>query len=239
MRRRSSIIWKISHDELQQALDESHSIVKVIQILGLNGYSGNHRTLKKRFEEEEFDFTKFEKNKKKEHSERFKKIGKLYKKPDSEVFCKNSTYVNNKSLKERLIKDHNWEYKCSECGVGDIYNDKPLSLQLDHINGVNCDNRFENLRFLCPNCHSQTETFSGKKTKLPPKKYYCKCGNEKSKQGVQCRSCKASSQFSIDWPDNDILSNLVSSLPMVKVAEKIGCSDTAVRKRCLKVGIEF
>ena len=40
--------------------------------------------------------------------------------------------------------------------------DKKLSLQLDHINGINNDHRIENLRFLCPNCHSQTETYAGK-----------------------------------------------------------------------------
>lgn len=39
---------------------------------------------------------------------------------------------------------------------------KDITLQLDHINGVNDDNRIENLRFLCPNCHSQTSTFTGR-----------------------------------------------------------------------------
>ena len=43
-----------------------------------------------------------------------------------------------------------------------IWNDKKLSLQLDHINGDNSDNRLENLRFLCPNCHTQTETYCSK-----------------------------------------------------------------------------
>ena len=62
------------------------------------------------------------------------------------------------------------EYKCSICGNNGVYMEKPLTLQLDHINGVNNDNRLENLRFLCPNCHSQTETFSGKKLKIKPSK---------------------------------------------------------------------
>ena len=43
--------------------------------------------------------------------------------------------------------------------------DNKLTLQLDHINGINNDNRKENLRFLCPNCHSQTNTFAGKNLK--------------------------------------------------------------------------
>jgi Zn finger protein HypA/HybF involved in hydrogenase expression len=57
------------------------------------------------------------------------------------------------------------EYKCVMCGIGDMWNNKPISLQLDHINGSNNDNRLENLRYLCPNCHSQTATFCGRSSK--------------------------------------------------------------------------
>lgn len=57
------------------------------------------------------------------------------------------------------------EYKCACCGNTGEWNGRPLVLQLDHINGDNCDNRLENLRFLCPNCHSQTDTFAGRNCK--------------------------------------------------------------------------
>ena len=50
-------------------------------------------------------------------------------------------------------------YKCKECGISEKWNNKPIILHLDHINGINNDNRLENLRFLCPNCHSQTDTY--------------------------------------------------------------------------------
>lgn len=52
-------------------------------------------------------------------------------------------------------------YRCEICDI-DSWNGRPLTLQIDHINGVGTDNRMENLRFLCPNCHSQTDTFGGK-----------------------------------------------------------------------------
>lgn len=65
-------------------------------------------------------------------------------------------------LKRRLLKNNLLENKCYECGQLPFYNKKVLVLQLDHINGNNKDNRLENLRMLCPNCHSQTSTFSGK-----------------------------------------------------------------------------
>lgn len=48
------------------------------------------------------------------------------------------------------------------CGIGNEWNGKPLTLQLDHINGDHSDNRLENLRILCPNCHSQTSTWGMK-----------------------------------------------------------------------------
>jgi len=52
--------------------------------------------------------------------------------------------------------------RCSECGIGPKWNGVPLVLQCDHINGDNSDQNIENLRFLCPNCHSQTDTFGGR-----------------------------------------------------------------------------
>lgn len=51
------------------------------------------------------------------------------------------------------------EIKCNECDIEEIWNGKPISLELDHIDGDKHNNRRENLRYLCPNCHSQTHTF--------------------------------------------------------------------------------
>lgn len=56
--------------------------------------------------------------------------------------------------------------KCSECKCEQVWNDKPLAFHLDHVNGCKTDNRRENLRALCPNCHSQTPTYSGRNVRL-------------------------------------------------------------------------
>jgi hypothetical protein len=65
-------------------------------------------------------------------------------------------------LKNRLVKEKILEYKCTHCGIFE-WNKKDISLQLDHIDGNNHNHKLENLRLLCPNCHSQTDTWCGKK----------------------------------------------------------------------------
>ncbi len=77
------------------------------------------------------------------------------------VFVENSSYARH-NLKRRIIEEKLLEYKCVCCGNIGEHNSQPLTLQLDHINGVNNDHRLENLRFLCPNCHTQQDTYAAK-----------------------------------------------------------------------------
>ena len=70
-------------------------------------------------------------------------------------------YRGNCYLK-RIIREYNLlEYKCSSCGISN-WNNKALTLELDHIDGQAHNCKLNNLRFLCPNCHSQTDTFRGR-----------------------------------------------------------------------------
>jgi Zn finger protein HypA/HybF involved in hydrogenase expression len=80
--------------------------------------------------------------------------------PIEDILIENSEYTTSR-LKKRLIKEGIMENKCSICRIN-IWLDKPIALELHHINGENTDNRLENLQILCPNCHSQTDTYRGK-----------------------------------------------------------------------------
>ena len=101
---------------------------------------------------------------------------------NEDLFKTDSRY-SNEAVKQRIVKDNLLEYRCSKCGI-DSWQGETIVLDLDHINGNNCDNRLENLRYLCPNCHSQTNTYKGRnknsgKTKVSDQKLltaYKKCG---------------------------------------------------------------
>lgn len=67
--------------------------------------------------------------------------------------------TSRQTLLNAIKKEGSIEYKCAICGNIGIHNDQPLPLQIDHIDGNWKNNTIPNLRFLCPNCHSQTETF--------------------------------------------------------------------------------
>jgi 5-methylcytosine-specific restriction endonuclease McrA len=88
--------------------------------------------------------------------------------PDK-LFCKNSKH-NRSVLRKTIISQKLIPYKCAICGIVE-WQGKTLSLELDHINGENNDNRIENLRFLCPNCHSQTDTYGSRNQKITESKY--------------------------------------------------------------------
>lgn len=146
---------KKTKEEIEQILDESNSLAEVMKKLGYTANRGNsYKPMKDYFQSIGIDCSKFSKDAKKNFS---------HPKFDLEcILVEDTKYTNMSRLKKRLIAANLIEYKCSKCGNSGEWMGEELILQLDHINGNNRDNRIENLRFLCPNCHSQTETFCGK-----------------------------------------------------------------------------
>jgi len=80
--------------------------------------------------------------------------------PLGAVFCERSRVFGRS--RRKYASRHLRASRCAVCGLAAQWSGMPLTLQLDHVNGIYDDNRFENLRWLCPNCHSQTATFAGK-----------------------------------------------------------------------------
>ena len=151
-----SKVYQVSDEEFKKIVAESYTYSDCLRALGLGTNGGSSTdTLKRRINELNCSIEHF--NRKGGNG----RVSAHAKYTLAEILVENSTYANISRLKERLLRETDMEYKCAICGIFE-WLDKPLSLHLDHINGVNNDHRIENLRFLCPNCHSQTSTYAGK-----------------------------------------------------------------------------
>lgn len=139
-------------------------------------------------------------------------------------------------------------YECEECGQGPAWNGKKLTIQVDHKNGKWWDNRPTNLRFLCPNCHTQTENFCAKNRVRQVAHKACeKCFSRISPRAVHCRKCRGSLHLSrncgprprkvANRPSSEELQALIDSIPMVRIGNAYGVSDNAVRKWAKGYGI--
>ena len=84
--------------------------------------------------------------------------------PLSKILIENSTFTNSNHLRKRLLKENVFEHKCYKC-LNIKWMETSIPLELEHINGINTDNRLNNLTLLCPNCHALTNTYRGKNIK--------------------------------------------------------------------------
>ena len=145
---------------MEEAVRSSFSYRQVLIKLGLREAGGNYAQIRYYIKESSLDINHF--------------TGKGWNKglkfqprpaiPIERILVENSTYQSFK-LKNRLFKEELKEKRCEECGWAEVSADGYLPLELDHINGNRMDNRLENLRVLCPNCHSLKPTHRGRNRK--------------------------------------------------------------------------
>ena len=160
-------------DELVKLVQTSNSLSEVLIKQGKSVSGTSVKILKEKLSEYEINFS-------------FLDEKRIVKKELNEILVENSTYKNSFHLLERLYKEGYKEYRCEKCGIT-RWDDKPIRLQLHHINGVHTDNRIENLQVLCPNCHTQTDNWGNKGENNV--KRCADCGCVINKRSRYCRKC--------------------------------------------------
>lgn len=145
-------------DQLKEAINVNQSFRAVLKDLGLVPAGGNYEQLKRRVVELGIDTSHF--------TGKGWNIGWKFdpRQPVSPLstLLVQDRYTQSHSLKRRLFKEGLKTPKCELCGWCERSVDGRIPVELDHINGDKTDNRLENLRILCPNCHSLQLTHRGR-----------------------------------------------------------------------------
>jgi HNH endonuclease len=151
----------IPEERLAHAIRTSRSFTEAAAKLGLKPGGGTQSSLKRRAGALDLDVSHF--------------MGQAWRRGDrrptvaarplSEVLVAGRPHRTS-ALRERLVKEGLKERRCEVCN-GTEWNGRSIPLELDHINGRRDDNRLENLRLVCPNCHAQTDTYRGRNIGVP------------------------------------------------------------------------
>jgi hypothetical protein len=135
-----------------KAVDGAASYSEVLEKLGLRAAGGNYKQLHKWAKIHDIALPQVS------GIDRTRAAREKSRLSDAEVFCENSR-ASRVALRKRI--NAHFPNRCALCGITE-WLDEPIVLHIDHINGIWNDNRIENLRRICPNCHSQTDTYCGR-----------------------------------------------------------------------------
>lgn len=236
----ASIIYSFTKEQIQEFFDTSCTYTEVLKKCNLENIGGNAKTLKKVIITYNINLLKFKSNPRPKIV--FNRIAKNMK----DILTNKISYITSGRLLKRLINEGYKSHICEKCKTT-IWNNIPVALELNHIDGDRTNNSLENLEALCPNCHAQTSNWRGrKKRKHFIVKLFCKECNDlisrKNTSGL-CRKCAASTKHREHVrkfnPSKNELEQLVHTLSMTKVGKYYGVSDNAIRKRCLLLNIKW
>lgn len=155
-------------DKLTTIVSQSSCLADVLRGFGFDPSrgAGNFRTAKRYIAMYEIDTSHFDPGKNRRSA--LARNAERVKKPIEDIISGDVvTYAGSSNLKAKLFKAGIKQRICEECGIGEEWNGKMLTLQLDHVDGDHKNNLLGNLRILCPNCHSQTITHSRKSGPTP------------------------------------------------------------------------
>jgi hypothetical protein len=147
-------LHKYTLDQLKEAIRDSSSMRQVLLRLGVAPYGGNYDVLRKSINYFDLDISHFT-------GQAWNKGQKLAPKQSIKNYLNNKVPIQSHKLKNRLLNEGYFDHQCRACS-NTRWQDQPIPLELDHINGNNKDNRLSNLRLLCPNCHALTPTYRSK-----------------------------------------------------------------------------
>lgn len=240
----TSPIWTVSLKEIQRITSESDSLAEILRKLGYSNHLGSelYKSLKERLKNENISIKHIPLGIGSSKGRIFKEHSIKYTR-ESYLIRLNESRILYSEDRLRLIKFNIIPHtNCAICNQSRLWNGKPLTLQIDHIDGNPFNNIPFNLRFVCPNCHTQTKTFciGNKKKRI---KQCIKCGKQITKQSERCKSCAGLiiGQTKLKFnPTKEELIDLVckKKIPFTTLGKKYNVSDNAVRKRCIKFGID-